>query len=112
MQGPPERFLVKRQQYFLYVIEDILYHAYQRAAALGFYPALQTNDFERLFIPEIPDVSLRDNALLAEAANHIANAFASLQSMRANGAPPELSRRAEELILKFTGVRGENRVRY
>jgi hypothetical protein len=106
MQGPPERFLVKRQQYFLYVIEDILYHAYQRAAALGFYPALQTNDFERLFAPEIPDVSLRDNALLAEAANHIANAFASLQSMRANGAPPDLARRAEELILKFAGVRG------
>jgi hypothetical protein len=103
MQGPPERFLVKRQQYFLYVIEDILYHAYQRAAELGFYPKISQTDYDKLFTPEIPDVSLRDNNLLAESANNIANAFASLQAMKANGASPDLAKRAEELILKFAG---------
>jgi hypothetical protein len=103
MQGPPERHLVKRQQYFLYVIEDILYHAYQRAAQLGFYPPLATMDYDKLFTPEIPDVSLRDNAMLAGAANDIANAFASLQAMKVNGASPELFKRAQELVEKFAG---------
>jgi hypothetical protein len=83
MQGPPERHLVKRQQYFLYIIEDILYHAYQRAAQLGFYPPLTSTDYAGLFTPEIPDVSLRDNTLLAQAANDIANAMSALdQSQR------------------------------
>jgi len=103
MQGPPERHLVKRQQYFLYVVEDILYHSYQRAAQLGLYPMLTSSDYDKLFTPEIPDVSLRDNSMLAESANNIANAFASLQTMKTNGASPELAKLAQELILKFAG---------
>jgi hypothetical protein len=105
MQGPPERHLVKRQQYFLYIIEDILYHAYQRAAQLGFYPPLTSTDYAALFTPEIPDVSLRDNTLLAQAANDIASAMSSLQAMKTNGASPDFAKRAEELVLRFAGVR-------
>ena len=35
MQGPTEKHLARRQQYFTYILEDILYHAYQRAAGCG-----------------------------------------------------------------------------
>ena len=38
MQGPPEKHLARRQQYFTYILEDIIYHAYQRAAALRRLP--------------------------------------------------------------------------
>lgn len=103
MQGPPERHLVKRQQYFLYIIENILYNAYQRSIQLGFYPALHSTNYDSLFKPEIPDVSLRDNSMLAEAANNIANALAQLHTIKTTGADTAFVTRAENLILKFAG---------
>jgi hypothetical protein len=39
MAGPTERHLVRRQSYFKFVISDILYHAYLRAAEIGAAPA-------------------------------------------------------------------------
>lgn len=103
MQGPPERHLVKRQQYFIYVMEDILYHAYQRAAQLSTVPPLRSTNYDSIFKPEIPDVSLRDNSLLAESANQVAQAMKNLADLKAAGASPDFQKRAEELVLKFAG---------
>ena len=105
MQGPPERSLVKRQQYFVYIIEDILYHAYQRAAQLGFYPNIKNTDYTLLFTPEIPDVSLRDNTMLAEAAKNMADALATLQALKAASSDAAFTKLATDLVLKFAGVR-------
>jgi hypothetical protein len=105
MQGPPERHLAKRQQYFVYIIEDILYHAYQRAAGLGFYPALPTHDYAQLFSAEVPDVSLRDNTLLAQSARDMAQALSVLQQLKSSGAEAEFIKLAQELVLKFAGVK-------
>ncbi len=58
MQGPPEKHLARRQQYFTYILEDIIYHAYQRAAALRRLPS---ENYDRLFKVTAPDVSTRDN---------------------------------------------------
>jgi hypothetical protein len=35
MAGPTERHLVRRQNYFKFVISDIIYHAYLRASEIG-----------------------------------------------------------------------------
>ena len=35
MQAPTERHLLRRQRYFRYLLQDILYHAYQRAVEAG-----------------------------------------------------------------------------
>ena len=35
MQGPTERHLLRRQQYFVFMLQDIVYHAYNRAIQLG-----------------------------------------------------------------------------
>ena len=119
MQGPPERHLARRQQYFVYMIEDILYHAYQRAAELGTVPPLPgtptwgtvaqsrgTNyrapTYADLFTVAAPDVSLRDNTMLAQAADQMAQAMATLNGTLKD-APPELARLAAALVLKFAG---------
>jgi len=103
MQGPPERHLARRQQYFAYILQDILYHAYQRAAAIGKAPALPgDHDYTQLFTPAIPDVSLRYNAGLAQASLQMAQAMASLNATLKD-ASPQMARTAAGLVLKFAG---------
>jgi hypothetical protein len=103
MQGPPERMLVKRQQYFVYLLEDVLFHAYDRSTQLNFSPSVKNIDYSQLFTPETPDVSLRDNTMLAQAANDIANAMNTLQTMKSASSDPAFNRLAEEMVFKFAG---------
>ena len=35
MQNPTERHLLRRQRHFIYILQDILYHAYRRAVEIG-----------------------------------------------------------------------------
>lgn len=103
MQGPPERHLARRQQYFAYILQDILYHAYQRAAAIDQVPPLpDDHDYAQLFTLAAPDVSLRDNTSLAQASLQMAQAMASLNTTLKD-APPELAKTAAALTLKFAG---------
>mgnify|MGYP001131303816 CR=1 FL=1 len=81
MQGPPEKHLARRQQYFTFILKDILYHTYNRAAELRSLPALPTDNYEKLFKVTAPDVSSRDNNMLATAATSIAGALQSLQTL-------------------------------
>jgi hypothetical protein len=64
---------------------------------------LKNTDYAALFTPEVPDVSLRDNTMLAQAANDIANAMNTLQTMKAAGSDPAFTRLAEEMVFKFAG---------
>jgi hypothetical protein len=78
MQAPTERHLARRQQYFLFILQDILYHAYQRAAQSGRLPTLRTTDYARLFTIQAPDISRTDNESLARAAKLLAETFDTL----------------------------------
>ncbi len=102
MQGPPERFLQKRQQYFVWMVQDILYQAFLRAVEIGAEPALTETNYSTIFTVESPDVSLRDNSLLAEAGNTMAMAMTTLQNTLL-GKSPTLHRLAADLVLKFAG---------
>ena len=80
MQGPTERHLQRRQQYFTFILQDLLYNAYQRAVAFGFYRSLTTGDYDRLFTLLLPEVSRWDNESLARAAREIATALSTVSA--------------------------------
>lgn len=102
MQGPTERHLVKRQQYFKYIIQDILYHAYERKTQLGLAQRLGSDDYSKLFIMQMPDVSRVDNVALGQAANQITTALQSLGA-QLPGMPPVLQSHAIRLAFHFAG---------
>lgn len=84
MQGPTERHLLRRQQYFVFILQDILYQAYKRAAEVGSWRELKTNDFERLFTVIVPEVSRWDNESLARAAAQIASSLTQVNQVVGN----------------------------
>ena len=103
MQGPPEKHLARRQQYFTFLLEDVLYHAYTRASAPRSPPPLPTADYGQLFKATTPDVSTRDNTLLAEAAGKMAAAMQTLQGLLQSNTTPEFKQLVTDLILTFAG---------
>ena len=102
MQGPPERMLSRRQEYFLWMLEDILYQAYLRAVEIGAEPAITDTAYKKIFHIEAADVSLRDNNMLAEAAETLSGGFAMLQNTIL-GKSATFHRLAMKLMLKFAG---------
>ncbi len=102
MQGPTERHLRRRQQYFLWLLQDILYHAYQRAVQVGCARALHENDYRRLFRVAALDISRWDNESLARSGRDVTEAFVALQQAL-RGQPPVYKRHALALAFKFLG---------
>jgi hypothetical protein len=95
MQAPAERHLRRRQQYFVWLLEDLVYHAYTRAReSRPELPALPTNAYNDLFTPAIPDISRQDNADRAMAAARLAAVW---NTLILDTAPK--SRRLTELLL-------------
>ena len=109
MQGPPEKHLARRQQYFTYILEDILYHAYQRAAEMRRLPPLPSENYDRLFKVTAPDVSTRDNQMLAEASTRIATAMQALELLLQSNTTPEFKALVTDMVLKFAGERPEEK---
>jgi len=103
MQAPTERHLKRRQQYFLFILQDVLYHAYQRAAQLGSYPALRSSDYASLFTLQAADVSRTDNETLARAARDLTQAYRALAA-HTPAASPTLARLFTALTFKFAGA--------
>ena len=102
MQGPTERHLLRRQQYFGFMLQDILYHAYQRAAEAGAYYPLKEQDYARLFTMQVPEISRWDNESLARAAQGITSAVAALTASLPQQ-PPTLARWVLRLAFRFAG---------
>jgi hypothetical protein len=102
MQAPTERHLRRRQNYFLFILEDILYQAFQRAVQIGAARQVAESAYNKLFEVEAPDVSRQDNAALAAAASSIANAFQTLNN-QLPGRSIQLDKLMASTILKFAG---------
>jgi len=102
MQGPAERHLRRRQQFFLWMLMDILYQGYQRAAQIGAYRALAAEDYAALFSVCAPEVSRWDNESLASSAQKIAGAFADLTPLL-QGLPESYARLLLTTAFKFMG---------
>ncbi len=104
MQEPAERHLARRQNYFIWLLQDITYQAYQRAHQVRpqLWPAIEENRYHILFNSAAPDVSRTDNQVLAQATNNLAAAFAIHQravpqlrhpAQTAPQTPPQILRR-------------------
>jgi hypothetical protein len=103
MQAPTERHLRRRQQYFTWMLEDILFHAYTRASEIGrSRPLPKDSDYEKLFTVTVPDISRWDNASLAESGKDVAAAFYSL-SAQIGGLPENYAREVLRVAFKFMG---------
>lgn len=103
MQSPTERHLARRQKYFLYLLQDILYQAYRRAAEIGKARPIPEVDYTRLFTVAAADVSRSDNEGLAQSAQRIASALATLGE-QLGGRSPTYNRLALELVTRFAGA--------
>ncbi len=100
-QLPAERRLKRRQNYFVRVLQDIIYHAYQRGARIGKLPPLPTNKYADLFAAAVADVSRADNLELANAAQYAANAMDKMLQMADT---PGMRRRAVATVFQFAGM--------
>jgi hypothetical protein len=103
MQSPTERHLARRQKYFVFMLQDILYHAFQRSALLKGRGALRGEDYGRLFSVSAPDVSRSDNEALARASRDLSQAFGQLGSDLAVSRSSTLSKMLMNLVFKFAG---------
>jgi hypothetical protein len=102
MQGPTERHLLRRQQYFTFIHQDLLFNAFQRARSFGFYRDLPSNDYDKLFTMILPEVSRWDNESLANAANAIASARTSFNNTL-GGKSQTYTKWALKLVSRFAG---------
>jgi hypothetical protein len=101
MQAPTERHLRRRQQVFSYVLQDIVYQAYQRAVQVGRARRLAGASYEQLFLLSMPDISRTDNESLARSAQALAGALQGLDGLQTPS--PTLRKLALRLVLKFAG---------
>ncbi|MBN2148714.1 MAG: hypothetical protein JW726_15105 [Anaerolineales bacterium] len=106
MQAPPERFLMTRQKYFIWMLEDILWNAFQRSlsGATVYGPAFAGSEpiYDQVFNVQKADVSTRDNLSLAQASKEISQALSSLVAALPS-ASPALQEAITSLVLKFAG---------
>jgi hypothetical protein len=102
MQAPTERHLLRRQQYFSFMLQDIIYHAYERSVQIGRNRPLPEIDYTRLFQVNLPDISRSDNESLARSARDISQAMLTL--LNAFEKPsPSLTRLILREFFRFAG---------
>jgi hypothetical protein len=102
MQAPTERHLLRRQQYFVFMLEDIVFQAYQRSVQIGGARRLGTSDYHRLFTVSMPDISRADNESLARSAKDLA---AAMQAAAAQlpGKSESFNKLLLKLVYRFAG---------
>jgi hypothetical protein len=104
MQLRPERHLRRRQNYIVFILQDLIYHAYKRAFAAGKVRARPSDlPYDELYTVRTTDISRADNEVLAAASKDLTAAFSQLCSLLEPGDSPTLTRRVIELIFKFAG---------
>jgi hypothetical protein len=103
MAGPTERHLVRRQNYFKFILSDIIYQAYLRATQIGAAPPIARADYESLFVFSMPDISRFDNEALAASARDLSQAYANLTATLA-GAPETMQRHMLRAFFQFSGA--------
>jgi len=102
MQAPTERHLLRRQQYFAFILQDILFHAYQRARGLGLVGKIANQNYSQLFTVSVPDISRADNEVLARSARDITLGLETLTG-QLPGTSETFTRQALRLFFKFSG---------
>lgn len=102
MTGPTERHLRRRQLYFVWMLEDILYNAYNRSYTIGRARKLASDNYSDLFRVSLPEISRFDNESLSVAGKNISEAFAALSPLIAQY-PVTYSKTMLSTVFKFMG---------
>jgi len=102
MQGPTERHLRRRQQYFTFILQDLIYQAYQRSVLGGFSRPLPSADYDKLINLILPEVSRWDNESLARSASAISTAIANAAQFAPSGSQA-FAAWALRIISRFAG---------
>ncbi|MEW5988764.1 MAG: hypothetical protein AB1791_19220 [Chloroflexota bacterium] len=102
MQAPTERHLLRRQLYFITILQDMVYQAYTRAYQVGAVARPPAGSYADLFHVLAPDISRTDNQQLAQAGRDLAQAFATL-ARQLPGRSPTLGRVMLEKLFYFIG---------
>ncbi len=102
MQAPTERHLLRRQRYFIFLLQDIVYQAYQRGVQIGRLRRLASSDYTYLFSAVVPEISRWDNESLARAANQLAQALSETRRLLP-GQSRSFLRLALRLVARFAG---------
>jgi hypothetical protein len=97
MQAPVERHLLRRQKYFAWMLQDIIFQAYQRAVDIDKVKPLESHDYSRLFTVDLQDISRRDNVNLAKSARDLTLALKDVA-----GLLPGESKLFNRLMLRLT----------
>lgn len=103
MQEPAEKHLKRRQNYFAFVLKDIIYNAYLRAHQLypAKWPIPEETNFDKLFTAVTPDISKTDNSGYASSALNLSQAYANLAHQMNPSA--SMTRRFLSILFKFIG---------
>ena len=102
MEHSASRHLRRRQLYTQYLVQDLAFHAYTRAAQLGTVRAKPNRDAIRV---DMTDLDRSDNRELATAAHTIAQALETAARSTATTRSDTLRRLALRLVLRFGGER-------
>jgi len=89
-------------KYFVWLLQDIIYHAYQRAVLAGKADPLQESNYEKLFTVGMPDISRRDNVNLAKSARDLTLALKDAAALLP-GDSETFGRLMLQLTYKFLG---------
>jgi len=87
---------------FTFLLQDILYHAYQRSVEVGRSRKLATNDYSKLFSVSAPDISRSDNEVLARSARDITQGLQSLAT-QLPGHSETFTKQLLRIAFKFSG---------
>jgi len=104
MQLRPERHLRRRQNYIVFILQDICYQAFLRQVQIGKGGGgAPRTPFNRLFVSNVSDISRQDNTNLATAANQLSIALQTLFQQVPAEKSTTLTKLAMRLIFKFAG---------
>jgi hypothetical protein len=93
---------MRRQKYFTFLLQDILFHAYQRSVEAGRSRKLATSDYSKLFSVSAPDISRSDNEALARSARDITQGMQVLAS-QLPGQSETFTKQLLRIVFKFAG---------
>jgi len=102
MQAPTERHLLRRQQYFTFILQDILFHAYLRAREINRSAKIKTQTYSELFTVSVPDISRADNESLARSARDITTGIQTLAA-QIEGHSETFVKQALRMFFRFSG---------
>ena len=103
MEAPTEKHLARRQLYFGFILQDILYHSYQRSLQIGKVRPLTSSDYAQLFVSSMADITKYDNERLGRAASAIAQAMGHFTKVVSTINSPTLVEQMLRTVFKFAG---------